>query len=203
MRLKTYLVALLCLTALDAYAATVPVKDSRSAIAIAKAICRDAQPQLRWEAKLSGDHWDVDTVLSDDDNGATWSAEIPVNGSAPDGCVGGLDSTIDFKPWTPDAKSISALESAVKIPGDDGRPPIPLNQYARYYDGSIIRGHHFVGGDFVFPQDPDDKPAGVYIWTGRGNYPRSLAIDGGCNIVHVSFDVEAKSITSIRCNEIA
>ena len=201
MRLKTYLIALLGLSVLDAHAATFPVKDSQSAIAIAKAICRHAQPQLQWEAKLSGDHWEVDTVLSDDDNGATWSVEIPVKGPAPDGCMGGMDSTITSKPWTPDAKYISVLESVVKIPSDDGRAPIPLNNYARYYDGIISRGHHFVDGEFVFPQDRDDKPAGIYIWTGHGNYPRSMAIDGGCNIVHVYFDVEAKSITSIACNQ--
>ena len=139
--------------------------------------------------------------VSAHDGSTGWSVEIPVDGSSPAGCEAVLDSTVDFgKPWMPDAKSISVLESVVKIPGDDGRPPIPINQYARYYDGAIIRGHHFVDGEFVFPQDRDDKPAGIYVLTGRGEFPRYLAIDGGCNIVHVDFDVEAKSITSIRCN---
>src|SRR5271154_137293 len=135
MRLKTGLAVLLRFGVVEAHAATFSVKNSQSAIAIAKAICRDAQPQLQWEAKLSGDHWQGDTVLSEDDNGATWSVDIPGNGAPPDGCMGGMDSTIDFgRPWMPDVKSISVLESVVKIPGDDAHSPIPLNRYARFYD---------------------------------------------------------------------
>ncbi|HEY5048993.1 MAG TPA: hypothetical protein VII49_13340 [Rhizomicrobium sp.] len=41
----------------------------------------------------------------------------------------------DGAAWTPDAKIVAKLESVAKIPGDPGRAPTPLADYARFYWG--------------------------------------------------------------------
>jgi hypothetical protein len=101
--------------------------------------------------------------------------------------------------WTPDAKTVTKLESIAKIPGDPGRSPTPLADYGRFYWGTAANGHRRIRGVFLSPDLPSfrHKP-GVYLSDGSSFIP--VPMDGGCSVVNLIYDVQSTRIISIWCN---
>ena|SRR5271168_2896432 len=103
--------------------------------------------------------------------------------------------------WTPDAATISKLESNIK-PGDipkfsDGHLPI-VTEYDRYYAPYMAADHRMIRGELVIPIGSKMKPAGVYVVDSEKDFPHIS--DGGCAIVHVVYDVETARVVSLKCN---
>ena len=103
--------------------------------------------------------------------------------------------------WTPDAATISKLESSIK-PGDipklgDGHQPL-VSEYARYYAPYMAGDHRMIRGELVIPIGSKMKPAGVYVVDSEKDFPHIF--DGGCAIVHVVYDVETARLISLKCN---
>jgi hypothetical protein len=118
--------------------------------------------------------------------------------------------------WTPDAATISRLESNIK-PGDiprsgpstqypSGHSPL-IAEYARYYVGYTAHGRRMIRGELVIPATPGDtvilsgskmKPVGIYVVGSEKDLPDIL--DGGCAVVHVIYAVETAHIVSLKCN---
>lgn len=89
------------------------------------------------------------------------------------------------------------LESLVKIPADIYRRDVPsVAQYKRYYTVTFIKGRRMIWGYFV----RSDKP-GIYHVASRYDFPS--IDDGGCGVVQVLYDVEAKRIDVLVCNGVA
>jgi hypothetical protein len=103
--------------------------------------------------------------------------------------------------WTPDAATISKLESNIKpedIPKfSDGHQPL-VTEYARYYAPYMAGDHRMIRGELVIPIGSKMKPAGVYVVDGEKDFPHIS--DGGCAIVHVVYDVETARVVSLKCN---
>jgi hypothetical protein len=118
--------------------------------------------------------------------------------------------------WTPDAATISRLESSIK-PGDiprsgpstqypSGHSPL-IAEYARYYAGYTAEGHHMIRGELVMPAalgnvviltGSKTKPVGIYVVGSEKDFPDIL--DGGCAVVHVIYAVETAHVVSLKCN---
>jgi hypothetical protein len=103
--------------------------------------------------------------------------------------------------WTPDAATISKLESNIK-PGDipkfsNGHRPI-VTEYARYYAPYTAGNHRMIRGELVRPMASNMKPAGIYVVGSEKDFP--LIFDGGCSIVIVVYDVETARVVSLKCN---
>ena len=89
------------------------------------------------------------------------------------------------------------LESLVRIPADPHRrTPLTVGQYKRYYTVTFVKGRRMIWGYFVL----SDKP-GIYHVASRYNFP--MINDGGCGVVQVLYDVEAKRIDVLACNGVA
>jgi hypothetical protein len=103
--------------------------------------------------------------------------------------------------WTPDAATISKLESNIK-PGDipklgSGHRPI-VTEYARYYAPYMAGDHRMIRGELVRPMGSNMKPAGIYVVDSEKDFP--LIFDGGCSIVNLVYDVETARLVSLKCN---
>ena len=112
--------------------------------------------------------------------------------------------------WTPDAATISKLESGIK-PGDipkwaaspeypSGRYPV-VADYARYYFGYTADGHRMIRGEWVTPWGSKMKPVGIYVVGSQKDFP--VIFDGGCSVVNLVYAVESKRIVSLKCNGLA
>jgi hypothetical protein len=109
--------------------------------------------------------------------------------------------------WTPDAATISKLESSMK-PGDipkwgasaqypSGHSPV-VADYARYYVGYTANRHRMIRGELIVPMYPSIKPVGIYVVGSEKNIP--VVLDGGCFAVQVVYAVETANIVSLRCS---
>jgi hypothetical protein len=107
--------------------------------------------------------------------------------------------------WTPDAATISKLESGIK-PSDiplqylPGHRPV-IAEYARYYFGYTANNHRMIRGELIIPFGSKMKPAGTYVVRSEKEFP--MISDGGCAVMHMVYDVEAGHIMSLRCNGLA
>lgn len=90
--------------------------------------------------------------------------------------------------WTPTPELIAGTERWLRMPAGTR-----LDQYSRYYYGSVEGGRRMLIGVFI----RDEKPRGVQITT-REKVPRIA--DGGCHQVTLIFDVAAKQTVLLRCN---
>jgi hypothetical protein len=103
--------------------------------------------------------------------------------------------------WTPDLKTVTALDVSVKVPGGYGRAPIPLKKYLRYYAGATVNGRRMIRGEFVlFNAFDSSKRPGVYIVAEDG---LPVVFDGGCTVVNLLYDLKTARIVEISCNGIA
>jgi hypothetical protein len=103
--------------------------------------------------------------------------------------------------WTPDSKTVTALDVSVKVPGGYGHAPIPLKKYLRYYAGATINGRRMIRGEFLlFDAFDSSKRPGIYIVAEDG---LPSVFDGGCSVVNLLYDLETARIVSISCNGIA
>jgi hypothetical protein len=116
--------------------------------------------------------------------------------------VAGVTAALGATPgWTPDAATISKLESNIKT-GDipklgNGHRPI-VTEYARYYAPYMAGDHRMIRGELVRPMDSKMKPVGVYVVDSEKDFP--VISDGGCSIVNLVYDVETTHIISLKCN---
>jgi hypothetical protein len=98
---------------------------------------------------------------------------------------------------TPDAATISKLESNIEIPTFGNEPPPTVSEYARYYAPYMAGDHRMIRGELVRPMG-SRKPAGIYVVGSEKDFPHIF--DGGCSVVHVVYDVETASVVSLKCN---
>jgi hypothetical protein len=101
--------------------------------------------------------------------------------------------------WVLSERDILQLESAA--PKEDWgqqshyTPPLSMERYTRYYAENIVGGHHIIEGEFVASPELD---GGIHILSSKDRLP--LIMDGGCNIVRFTYDLDASKFTYIRCN---
>jgi len=95
-------------------------------------------------------------------------------------------------PWEPDLKIIAAVERVVKLPKRAAR----ISFYTRYYAGVIENGHRILEG--VYDEGDDEGDGRVIIVDTAKKFP--VIFDGGCEIIHLSYDVDARRLLSISCN---
>lgn len=69
----------------------------------------------------------------------------------------------------------------------------PLNTYVRYFSGEFMGGRRIVIGTFVY----DPQNADVRIVAPK-QMPKIL--DGGCDIINLTYDVDQKQILTLFCN---
>ncbi len=105
-----------------------------------------------------------------------------------------MASAADLQRWIPDAELVAQLETKIKLP-EGAR--FPLSKYSRYYTGVIINGLSGVLGELVL----NDKSKGVHIVDSQDKFPG--IVDGGCGIIHLSYDIRSNKITKIECNGLA
>jgi hypothetical protein len=89
---------------------------------------------------------------------------------------------------TPGAPLIAQVESQLKMPAGT-----TLNGYTRYYYGIMKKANRILVGVFVH----GDKHPGVEI-TSEAKAPKLL--DGGCDVVNLTYDIDQKRVVAIFCN---
>ena len=97
------------------------------------------------------------------------------------------------EPLSPDV--IRRLESAVVMPSGAK----PIQSYDRFYTIENKNGREMVSGIFLGFPEQHAAPA-VHIVEPM-NMPR--VSDGGCYVVHLLYDVQAKRIVMLFCNGVA
>lgn len=90
--------------------------------------------------------------------------------------------------WTPTPELIAGTERWLHMPAGT-----KLDEYSRYYYGSVEGGRRLLIGVFI----SDKKPRGVRIMA-PDKVPRIA--DGGCLQVNLIYDVAAKQTVLLRCN---
>jgi hypothetical protein len=100
--------------------------------------------------------------------------------------------------WTPDAKSITRLESLIKIPrGHPMEQPVPLKRYWRYYAGVTEAGKPMIKGALIaLPIASGGTPPGIHVGP-ESDLPAVL--DGGCRNVRLLYDPKSDRIVRIEC----
>jgi hypothetical protein len=105
--------------------------------------------------------------------------------------------------WVPDSQAINELESVVQLP-DWGRSTAFPNghkpdvaEYARFYAGSVSNGRHMILAEFVHVPGY----AGVHMVPTARDFP--VIMDGGCHIINIRYDADAKRIEKFTCNGMA
>ena len=93
--------------------------------------------------------------------------------------------------WTPTSELIAGTEHWLRMPAGTR-----LDDYSRYYYGSIENGRRLLIGTFI----RDGEHRGVQITT-EDKAPH--VFDGGCYQVSLIYDVDAKQTVLIRCNGLA
>jgi hypothetical protein len=105
--------------------------------------------------------------------------------------VSGADAGGAPTVWVPDGQVIARLERRITLPVGAYK----LAQYTRYYTGVIRDGHRIVRGTYV---------AGVgkviIVETERDMLP---PMDGGCEVVNIDYDVDARKAIQVYCNGVA
>lgn len=105
---------------------------------------------------------------------------------------------------TPDMAMLHKLEAQIQS-GDFTRlygGPVPVAaKYARYYTATIQSGKPVILGEWVWPYDSKEKPAGIYPVATRLQFP--IIMDGGCSIINFVYDIKANRILSAECNGVA
>jgi hypothetical protein len=100
MRFEIILGIAALVTALPGRAATLPVKDAKTAISIAKEVCRNKvlfnMPSAKWRAYVAAAKWRAEIYRTNDTwivstdhinpGSGTWMVMVPVNGERPNGC---------------------------------------------------------------------------------------------------------------------
>lgn len=103
--------------------------------------------------------------------------------------------------WYPDQFTIVALESAAEkvswVGQSSGTRQYPISEYARFYLGTMFEEHRLIEGEFVTAYPPYYEK-GVHVVHNENEIP--TIFDGGCGVVRVTFDADAKLIKSIKCN---
>jgi hypothetical protein len=90
--------------------------------------------------------------------------------------------------WTPSDSQIAELEDLVRQKRSQSV------SYARHYAGVMQGDRRIISGVFV-AEGIGEKP-GVYV-ASEAELPAIL--DGGCSVIHVTYDLSSKDLTS-RCN---
>jgi|SRR5581483_1245681 len=98
--------------------------------------------------------------------------------------------------WTPDRQAIDELESAVQLPAWGPSRAHPVAEYARYYAGIVSNGRHLILAEFVGLGGM--YVAGIHLVASRRDFP--VIFDGGCAIINLRYDADAKRIEKLACN---
>lgn len=82
----------------------------------------------------------------------------------------------------------------------------PLSTYARFYAGAPPKGSHRITGlllrSFSVRSMPDlDRSAGVTIVDKPGDWPD--VADGGCGVIHVTYNLATDEVIELQCNGVA
>jgi hypothetical protein len=99
------------------------------------------------------------------------------------------DSVSRSRTWTPSPTIIAQLEANLTMPKDAS----PLQSYVRYFAGEVVGGRDIVVGIFVY--DPEHAEIRV---VGTNQMPKIL--DGGCDVIHLTYDVDQRKVLSLSCN---
>jgi hypothetical protein len=100
MRFEIILGVAALIMALPGRAATLPVKDAKIAISIAKEVCRNKvlfnMPLVKWRTYVASAKWRAEIDRSNDawiisadqinPGAGTWAVMVPINGALPKGC---------------------------------------------------------------------------------------------------------------------
>src|SRR5580704_6310657 len=101
--------------------------------------------------------------------------------------VGAVASLASEQSWTPNLKTISRLESFVRLPPHAEHR---LNQYARYYAGTVVDGRRVIRDLYRYALQPR-QVAGIHIVKDTGPL---MGLDGGCDFVSLDYDVRSQRI---------
>lgn len=96
--------------------------------------------------------------------------------------------------WRPNKAQVARLEARLVMPFDAA----PLDQYRRYYTGAHPKRAHRVAG--LLYRDFDDPP-GVIIVDKPDAFP--MIFDGGCDVIHVTYDLATDEVLELFCNGVA
>ena len=106
--------------------------------------------------------------------------------------------------WTPDGQTIGELEAAYgswKAPWPMLNMPDPkpdIAAYARFYAGIMSGGRRMISAEFV---KLGSYVAGVHVVSSPRDFPQIM--DGGCGVITIQYDADAKRIQSLKCNGLA
>jgi hypothetical protein len=103
-------------------------------------------------------------------------------------------SAEDDTVWRPSSGEIAKMEAKLRLPAHAHE----LRNYARYYSGNIVSGHHVIKGYLYLGDTPEIK-SGIYINQPHDVVLHRLAGDE-CAVVTLRYDVEMTSVIGVRCN---
>jgi hypothetical protein len=96
--------------------------------------------------------------------------------------------------WKPDEATVKSIEATLTLPSTALWKPGPLDSYARYYKGMMLKGSRVIYGDLLRGQMAKEKP-GIYL-----RDPPSNSTGGGCDQIQLWYDVDAHHMLEIQCS---
>ena len=98
--------------------------------------------------------------------------------------------------WRPTKAQVVTLEAHLILPEGSA----PLASYTRFYAGVPPRGSDRIEG-LLLLHEGVDGPYGFGIVDKPGDWP--VVNDGGCSVIHVTYDVRVERFLSVFCNGVA
>jgi hypothetical protein len=101
------------------------------------------------------------------------------------GAAADANVRVTIEPWSPGLTIVERFEAQIVMPAGAS----PLGAYTRTYQGTVVRHHHMVDGQFVLAGDRKVH-FGIFQIFPPGS---------SCRVILADFDTEEDKVSSVQC----